>query len=416
MSAFHSFPATFPAPRRRDRLARLVLRARMRQIRDGQLVVVESGGEGEAFGRAPGVAALRATVAIHTPAAYATALSGGSIGLADGYVNGWWDTDDLVALLRLAVRELPAPSSWLARLAATLSAIRHPRRGGSRANARENIAAHYDLSNEFFSLFLDPSLNYSCALFDPPDASLEQASLNKLERICSLLELRPGMRVLEIGTGWGSFAVHAATRYGCAVTTTTISQRQYEYVQALVASKGLGGQITVLNDDYRDLGGEYDAVASIEMLEAIGWRQYEMFFGTCAQRLRPGGRMALQTIVIDDRVYPRAKNAEDFIKARVFPGSCIPSVAAIVEALAAASDLRVTYLADIGHHYAETMHRWRDQFAKNEEAVAALGFDEAFRRRWDLYLAYCEAGFRERRISDVQMVLQHAVPRVGEES
>lgn len=406
-------PPPFPAPRAVDALARRALRELLRRLGDGELVVVEPDGDETSFGRRHGYDTLAATVRVHTAAAYTAALGGGSIGLADSYVNGWWDTDDLVSLLRIATRALPGPGSLLARIAPLRSrARRRAPVADSRAQAREDIAAHYDLGNDFFATFLDPTLSYSCALFSPPELSLEEASVAKLDRICHLLELRPGMDLLEIGTGWGGFALHAAERYGCSVTTTTLSRRQHEYVQALVASRGLNGQITVLNEDYRDLTGSFDAVASIEMLEALSWRQYRDYFARVRARLRPGAKMALQTIVIDERVYPRARHAEDFIKARIFPGSCIPSVGAVLDA-AAAADLRMTHLTDIGAHYAETLRRWRERFAKNEARIAALGFDERFRRLWDLYLAYCEAGFLERRISDVQVVLEHPGASAG---
>ncbi len=412
--------ATVPRSSSVDRWARGAVLAACRRIREGHLTVRE-GDRLTAYGPGCEHPGLRATVTVHHPHAYRAAMAG-SVGLGRGYVEGWWDADDLVALLRIAARHLPPGGGGLLgwggrRLAlpnrtlgrAPDRALRGGRARGDRRGGwerdRENIRAHYDLGDDFFALFLDPTLTYSCGIFDSPEASLEQASLAKLDRICTKLDLGPGDRVLEIGTGWGSFALHAASTYGCHVTTTTISDRQYSHARRSVAGAGLGDLVTVRNDDYRALRGTWDKIVSIEMIEAIGWRSYDQFFSTCASLLRPGGLMALQAIVIDDRVYPRAKRSEDFIKAMVFPGSCLPSVEAIVRSTARASDLRTVGLEDIGAHYADTLTKWRSRFHKNRCEIAALGFDEPFLRLWDLYLAYCQAGFEERRISDAQMLL-----------
>jgi len=353
------------------------------------------------------------TVTVHDPAAYRAIVAGGSVGLGTSYAAGGWDADDLVGTVRAVIRALPRPGGPAGRLAgavgrttALVGAVgRGDGRGDGREQDRRDIQAHYDLGDDFFAAFLDPTLTYSCAYFDRPGMSLEEASVAKLDRLCAKLDLRSEDDVLEIGTGWGSFAVHAAARYGCRVTTTTISDRQYAYASRRVADAGLGHLVTVRHDDYRDLRGSWDKLVSVEMIEAVGWRQYPTFFEACADRLRPHGLMALQAIVIDDALYERAKRADDFIKAVVFPGSCIPSVAAIVDTVARHTDLGVVGLEDIGQHYVETLHRWRQQFTANRSTIADLGFDEPFLRTWDLYLAYCEAGFAERRISDVQMVL-----------
>ena len=351
---------------------------------------------------------------MHDPAAYRAVLARGSVGLGTSYAAGWWDSDDLVGVVRSASRRLPSPAGRLGRItdvlgrAGGLGPGRHSAaRNGldSRAEDRLDVQAHYDLGDEFFAAFLDPTLTYSCAYFERPGMSLEEASVAKLDRLCAKLDLGPDDEVLEIGTGWGSFAAHAATRYGCRVTTTTISDRQFAYARRRVGEAGLDHLVTVRNDDYRDLHGQWDKVVSVEMIEAVGWRQYRTFFESCARLLRPDGLMALQAIVIDDARYERAKRVDDFIKAVVFPGSCIPSVGVIVAVTTGATDLRVIGLEDIGAHYAETLHRWRARFLDNRRAIAALGFDEPFLRTWDLYLAYCEAGFEERRISDVQMIL-----------
>jgi cyclopropane-fatty-acyl-phospholipid synthase len=415
--------ATVPRSSSADRWARAAVLAACRRVREGHLTVQE--GDRVAVCRSgcesPG---LRATVTVHHPRAYREAMAG-SVGLARGYVEGWWDADDLVALLRIATRHLPPAGGgllgwgrhlgWPDRMLRRTSdrVLRGSRAGsGRRAGGpggwerdRENIRAHYDLGDDFFALFLDPTLTYSCGIFESPEVSLEQASRAKLDRICAKLGLGPADRVLEIGTGWGSFALHAASTYGCQVTTTTISERQYSHARRSVARAGLEDLVTVRNDDYRALRGTWDKIVSIEMIEAIGWQSYDQFFSSCANLLRPDGIMALQAIVIDDRVYPSAKRSEDFIKAMVFPGSCIPSVEAIVRSTARASDLRTVGLEDIGAHYADTLTRWRSRFHENRSEIAALGFDEPFLRLWDLYLAYCQAGFEEGRISDVQMLL-----------
>lgn len=420
-----------PAPRRTDTAARAAVLAMLRRAAGAELVLVEDPGQLDALGEegAPGeagetwgagelAAAVVGTVAgdrrpgvptvtVHHPATYRALLTGGSVGLARSYAAGWWDTDDLVALLRLATRRLPAPESPLA-LLGWLAGRRRPDRSGGRADDRArdraDIEAHYDLGDDFFALFLDPTLTYSCALFQPAWASLEEAQVAKLDRLCRKLALAPGDEVLEIGSGWGSFAVHAATHYGCRVTTTTLSSRQAAHARRRVAAAGLGDRVTVLGCDYRDLTGRYDKLVSIEMVEAVGWRQLDRFFATCAGLLRPGGAMALQAIVIDDRYYERAKRTEDFVKAMVFPGATIPSVAALVRSIRRAGLVPVDE-ARLGRHYAETLAHWRARFGVQRHHVAALGFDQAFVRLWDLYLAYCQAGFTEGRLDDVQLLL-----------
>jgi cyclopropane-fatty-acyl-phospholipid synthase len=396
-----------------ERLARAAV---LTAARRAEIAVVEDFPDGRPphHGRPGPTPPDSATVAVHDPAAYRAVFARGSVGLGTSYAAGWWDSDDLVGVVRSASRRLPSSSGRLGRIAGGLGRLgnlgpgRHSAaRNGldSRAEDRLDVQAHYDRGDEFFAAFLDPTLTYSCAYFERPGMSLEEASVAKLDRLCAQLDLGPDDEVLEIGTGWGSFAVHAAARYGCRVTTTTISDRQFAYARRRVGEAGLDHLVTVRNDDYRDLHGQWDKVVSIEMIEAVGWRQYRTFFEACAGSLRPNGLMALQAIVIDDARYERAKRVDDFIKAVVFPGSCIPSVGALVATTTGATDLRVVGLEDIGAHYAETLHRWRARFLGNRRAIAELGFDEPFLRTWDLYLAYCEAGFLERRISDVQMIL-----------
>jgi cyclopropane-fatty-acyl-phospholipid synthase len=350
----------------------------------------------------------RVTVTVHDPATYAEVRRHGSVGLGRSYAAGWWDADDLVELCRSATRHLPSPETFLGRATGVLSRIRGDRSRSSSGDCdREaaDVRAHYDLGEEFFKLFLDPSLTYSSALFERPWMSLEDAQLAKLERICHELVLGPGDEVLEIGSGWGSFAIHAASRYGCRVTTTTVSQRQFDYVKRRIDEEDLGDLVEVRSDDYRDITGSYDKLVSIEMIEAVGWRRVDRFFEVCSERLRPHGLMALQAIVIDNALYERAKLSDDFIKAMIFPGSSIPSLGSIERSVGEKTDMRVIGLKQIGHHYERTLAEWRENLLSRSDAVLAVGFEESFVRLWDLYLAYCQAGFAERRIGDLQLIL-----------
>jgi cyclopropane-fatty-acyl-phospholipid synthase len=349
---------------------------------------------------------LSARLTVRRPGFWRRLALGGSVGAGESFADGDWDADDLTAVVRILARNRAALSgldgglAWLRRPAAGLFALL---RGNSRAGARRNIADHYDLGNDFFALMLDPTMTYSAAVFDPPEATLEEASRRKLDMLCQKLELGPRDHLLEIGSGWGSMAIHAATRTGCRVTTTTISRAQHELATERVARAGLAGRVTVLLEDYRDLTGQYDKVVSVEMIEAIGAGQYPTFFDRCAARLVPGGRLAVQAITISDQHYERARRQVDFIKRHVFPGGCIPSVTALVDAATTASDLRLRHLEDLTPHYARTLVAWRDNLAARQEAVAKLT-TERFRRLWDFYLCYCEGGFAERYVGLVQMV------------
>jgi cyclopropane-fatty-acyl-phospholipid synthase len=265
--------------------------------------------------------------------------------------------------------------------------------------------AHYDLGNALFGLMLDPTMTYSCAVFETPLTTLEQAQRAKLELVCEKLELGPGDRVLEIGSGWGAFAMHAAATRGCHVTTTTISREQYEYVNERVADAGLGDRVTVLDQDFRELRGRYDKLVSIEMIEAVGWRNHGVFLEHCARLLEPDGAMLLQAITIDDRAYEVEKASRSFIKQYIFPGGSLPSLAVLTRHMARRTDLQTLDLQDITAHYVPTLRCWREAFVANSERLRELGYDERFQRIWCLYLAYCEAGFAERRICDVQLLL-----------
>jgi cyclopropane-fatty-acyl-phospholipid synthase len=378
----------------------------LRRIHTGTLVIVEDG-ERRSFGHGDPVA----VVELNSNAAWRRLLRG-SLGLADSYAEGLWNTPDLVALIRLAARNATLSDHARRRLAPLLRAVQLGRalaRPPSRRRRRLDIAAHYDLGEQLFERMLDPTLTYSCALFERDEMTLEQAQLAKLDLVCEKLELSPADRVLEIGTGWGSFALHAARTRGCHVTTTTISDRQHAYALERVHSAGLERRVSVLDTDYRDLKGRYDKLVSIEMIEAVGWRHTGNFFETCSQLLEPHGAMLLQAITIDDRLYELEKGSRSFIKDRIFPGGSLPSIEAIMRDVTRSTDLQLAHLQDITANYVTTLRRWRERFLANAAALAELGYDERFRRLWTLYLAYCEAGFAERRICDVQMLL--AKPR-----
>jgi cyclopropane-fatty-acyl-phospholipid synthase len=274
----------------------------------------------------------------------------------------------------------------------------------TRAGARRHIAAHYDLGNDLFRLFLDETMTYSCAVFESPRQSLREAQTAKLDLACRKLELGPTDHVVEIGSGWGSFALHAAGNYGCRVTTTTISREQHAVATARMREAGLEDRVTVLLEDYRDVRGRYDKLVSIEMIEAVGWQYFDVFFRRCGELLRPDGRMLLQAIVIDDRAYEVEKASRSFIKERIFPAGCLPSMEVISRGIARATDMRMVDLEDITAHYPETLRRWRENFLRSAAKAEELGYDRPFQRLWELYLAYSEGGFAERRIGDLQAV------------
>jgi len=386
-------------------LARRLVFARVATLSAG-LLRIREGHEVHEFGaRSTGV---DATITVLDPAFYAEIAFGGSVGAGESYMLGHWQADDLTALMRLLLRNrhaLDAMETGLALISGPLRVAAHWLHRNTRSGSRRNISAHYDLGNDFFRLFLDETMMYSCALFERPEMTLAQASAAKLDAICRKLALGQQDHVLEIGTGWGGFALHAAAHYGCRVTTTTISPSQYQLANERVRAAGLGHRITVLLEDYRDLKGSYDKLVSIEMIEAIGHQYLGEFFRRCAERLIPGGRMLLQSITIADRHYARARDEVDFIKRYIFPGCCIPAVSALAQAMADSSDLRIVHLEDIGPHYATTLACWRDNFFTNLDQVRALGYPESFCRMWEYYLSYCEAGFTERALGDVQMLL-----------
>ncbi len=398
-----------PAPRplhALDRLAARLVRERLALLQDG-LVTLIDGASVARYGSRDR-SALSATIRVHDPRFYSDLAFGGSVGAGEAYMQGCWSVDDLTALTRILLRNrhvLDSIDSGLAALRTPVLKALHWASRNTRSGSRRNIAAHYDLGNAFFELMLDPTLMYSSAVFARPDMTLEQASTAKLERICRKLDLQPHDHVLEIGTGWGGFALHAARHYGCRVTTTTISRSQFELACARVRAAGLEDRVTLLLKDYRDVGGEYDKLVSIEMIEAVGHRYYETFFRACSRLLRPDGMMLLQAITIADHRYQAALKSVDFIQKYIFPGCCIPSVGALTQAIAGASDMRLVHLEDIGPHYATTLKLWRQNVFGKLDRVRALGYSESFLRMWEFYLCYCEGGFAERALGDAQMLL-----------
>jgi cyclopropane-fatty-acyl-phospholipid synthase len=392
-------------PRLRDRLARRVVLRLLRRLHSGQLVIHEGAGQRLAFGQ-PGHK-LETSLEVHNPRFY-TALLRGSVGLCESYMDGLWDCVDLVALTRIAALNVTALDQLRRRLAPMLIPAQRWARvlsNNTPVRSRKQIAAHYDLGNELFSLFLDPTMMYSCAIFESPETTLHEASLAKLERVCQKLDLSPEDHLLEIGSGWGGLAIHAAKRYGCRVTTTTISAEQHAYAIEQVRLEGLSDLVTVLLEDYRDLRGHYDKLVSIEMIEAVGWRNFPTFFRRCSELLCDDGAMLLQAIVIDDRAYEVEKASKSFINTYIFPGGCLPSMEVISRSVSHDTDLRQVDLEDITAHYSETLAHWRRRFMASTGRLYELGYDERFRRLWELYLSYCEGGFRERRIQDVQLLL-----------
>jgi len=383
------------------------VRTRLAALDAGQLTLID-GERIVTVGRGDGPAA---TMTVHDPRFYRAVALGGHLGAADAYVDGWWSSDDLTSVVQLLARNRDALDGLERGAAALLRPLRKvvlAAHRNTRHGSRKNIMAHYDLGNEFFAAFLDDTLTYSSGIFEHPGATMRDASIAKYDRLCQKLALTAGDRVIEIGSGWGGFAIHAASTYGCHVTTTTISREQHALATERVRAAGLSDRVTVRFQDYRDLTGTFDKLVSIEMVEAVGHQYYSDYFGACARLLAPHGLAAIQAITIQDRFYDNARREMDFIKQYIFPGSCIPSVSVLAGA-ASETDLRLVHLDDITPHYAETLKRWRLAFEANWPRIHAQGFTEEFRRLWQFYFCYCEGGFREAVIGDVQLLF--AKPR-----
>lgn len=402
--------------------AKNILLNHLQRISMGHLVV-EDGEEVYSFGQHVGVAPLTARINIQDPSAYTQILFGGATGSGEAYIRGVWTSPDLVNVIRIFVLNKDVLSNidsrWTS-IAKGLARVGAWFQLNTVAGSRKNIAAHYDLSNEFFSLFLDSSMMYSAAVFPSDEVDLPEASLIKLEHICQRLNLQESDHLVEIGAGWGGMAVYAAKHYGCRVTTTTISQKQYELAVAHVQKEQVEDKVTVLLKDYRELEGEYDKLVSIEMVEAVGHQFYSEFFSRCARLLKRDGLMLMQAITTSDQRFERDKNSVDFIRKYIFPGGCLPSNEVVMRNIAKHTDMHLVGLEDITLDYALTLNAWKTRFFERIEQVKALGFDDHFIRMWEFYLSYCEGGFRERVINTSQFLfakpLCRNLPAVGKVS
>mgnify|MGYP006271655183 CR=1 FL=1 len=387
-----------------DRRCRSAVLSRFDRLEGGRLTIADPDGEW-AIGRS---GPLDATICVHSGSFWRMLATGGSVGAGEAYMAGLWDAVDLVGVVRLLAanrRTMDRMEQGSARLYGWALRGAHRLARNTLGGARRNIAAHYDLGNEFFESWLDPRMQYSSALFTDDDQTLESAQERKLLRIADRLALSPDDHLLEIGTGWGGLAVFMAERFGCRVTTTTISEQQYRYALDAVGKAGLDDRVSVLKQDYRELEGRFDKVVSVEMIEAVGADFLDRYLATIRDRLRPDGLALIQAITIEDYRYATALGSVDYIKRYIFPGSFIPSVSAITSAMARSTDLALIELFDFGESYARTLRCWRERFETAWQDIRSNAFDETFRRRWRFYLAYCEGGFRERAISDVHLLL-----------
>ena len=375
------------------------------QLKNGHLVVIENG-ERLMFGDCG--AGLVGEVQIHDTSVWGMIASNGSIGAGEAFIHGYWSSPDLTKVVRVLVSNmqvLDAMEGGLARLGRPLIRGLHWVNRNTRKGSQKNIAAHYDLGNEMFEQFLDPTMMYSAAQFLTADDTLEQAQLNKLQRICQKLDLKPEDHLLEIGTGWGSMALYAAQHYGCKVTTTTLSKEQFDYTKNRVVALGLQDQVTLLLEDYRDLTGQYDKLVSIEMIEAVGHHFLPSYFKQCSHLLKPHGLMLLQAITIREQRYEQAKSSVDFIQRYIFPGGALPSVQKMLEIVGKDTDMNMMHMEDFGLHYAKTLRLWHENFRRAHGRLTELGYDEYFLRLWEFYLCYCEGGFLERSIGTAQLLL-----------
>jgi len=390
-----------------DRLSRRLFFALMKDFKVGKLTVIEKNQQYQ-FGQSYKGVSLQATIHVHHPRFYSSAVFGGSIGSAEAYMAGLWSTSHLIHVIRMVIlnrqmmEKLDKGWSWLSD---PVHRLYHYFRRNTLKGSKENIVAHYDLGNDFYRLFLDETLTYSCGIFEHENSTLESASIAKYDRICRKLELHSGDHVVAIGGGWGGFSMHAAKHYGCRVTTTTISNAQYALAEKRIAASGLGHRIKLLHKDYRHLSGKFDKLVSIEMIEAVGHQFLDTFFQICSRLLKADGMMLLQAITIVDQVFDAHKRSVDFIKRYIFPGSCILSIHAIMRSIARKTDLKLFHLEDITPHYVRTLAEWRKRFLEHIDDVRQMGFSDAFIRMWDYYFCYCEGGFAERYIGDVQMLL-----------
>ncbi|MFM2589554.1 class I SAM-dependent methyltransferase [Vibrio sp. TBV020] len=396
--------------------ARNIVFACLYKLQIGSLAVVETFHQGsshqvrETFGK-PSDDKPNALIEVKNPAFYSRLLKGGSIAAGEAYMDGWWDSPDLTQLMELMALNLSALDSIESRssmLSKLMYQVSHWLNRNTVENSAKNIEAHYDLSNDLYKTFLDERMLYSSALFESATDTLEQAQVNKMERLCQQLQLKESDHVIEIGTGWGAMAIYMAETYGCHVTTTTISEQQHQYAEQQIKAKGLTGKINLLKRDYRLLEGEYDKLVSIEMIEAVGKQFLTSYIQKCQSLLKPGGLMAIQAITIADQRYDYYSNNVDFIQKYIFPGGFLPSITALTQATTQHSDLILRDLFDIGEDYATTLRHWYLRFNSKLEEVNELGFDERFIRMWNYYFCYCEGGFKAKSISTVHMTFQRS--------
>lgn len=404
--------AALPSMHWLDKVCRSALFRTLEKLHTG-CVQVQEGNQVQSFGQ-PDATSFTARIVIHDSEAYRNIALSGSVGAGESYMTGDWSSPDLPLLIRVLARNKDVVDNidgGLANIGKLFLQGFHYLNRNTEKGSRRNIAAHYDLGNDMFELFLDPTMMYSSGIFPSATASMEEASVYKLDRICQKLRLNADDHLLEIGTGWGSMAIHAAKYYGCRVTTTTISEQQYAWAERRVKEEGLQDKITLLKQDYRLLEGQYDKLVSIEMIEAVGHQFLDTYTATISRLLKDDGIALLQAITIDDQRYEQAKTEVDFIKRYIFPGSFIPCVTAISQSFARASDMKMIHLEDITPHYARTLAAWRERFLHNQEKIKALGYDDTFIRLWDFYFAYCEGGFAERVIGDVQVIFAKPMNR-----
>ena len=391
----------------KPQVARELILRLFRNIRVGTLTL-RDGDETFTLGNDQRPEAPHAQITVHNPRAYWRVLTGGSIASGEAYIDGDWSSRDLTEVTRLfsanmeTLLAMTDNQSWIMKAALKVA---HFGRRNTMLGSKENISAHYDLGNDFFALFLDPTMMYSAAVYPAADSTLDQAAIHKLDLICRSLELSADDELIEIGTGWGGMAIYAAEHYGCRVTTTTISQEQYEHTRAEVAARGLQDRITVLCQDYRKLEGSFDKLVSIEMIEAVGHEFYESYFQCVSRLLKPTGKAVIQAITIPDQRYDFARQSVDYIKRYIFPGGCLPSLGVIADNLARHTDLQMTQLRDITLDYARTLEAWHHSFLAQLDRVREMGFDDRFIRMWRFYLSYCEGGFRERIIGTYQITM-----------
>ena len=385
-----------------NHLYKKIIHQRLSQIKDAH-IIIKDGKSINKFGKQGN---LSAKINILDTVFYKNIILGGTIGASESFIRGEWSSPNLTNVIRVLARNTEAQDK-LENLFTLLSQpflkVMHKLNENSVRGSKKNISRHYDLSNDFFSLFLDKNMMYSSAIYKSRKTSLEDASTNKLDVICKKLNLKKTDHVIEIGTGWGGFAIYAAKNYGCKVTTTTISIEQYKFAKQKIKEAGLGKKIKVLLKDYRLLKGQYDKLVSIEMIEAVGYQFYDEYFKIIGQLLKIDGEALIQAITIKDQRYSKAIQSVDFIQKYIFPGSCIPSITAIQNSLTSSTDLVINDIRDIGHHYARTLADWRKRFLKNKQEIRKLGFDDKFLRMWLFYFAYCEGGFEEKVISDIHL-------------